>query len=525
MANRIYHRGETGQFAKKPTDPQLVQETTSSQRPANHMGIWSGIEGQGQTGNLDFPGLFGGGLLYPGGGGFNNPMAFPGYGSLYTGNPLTYRWMLQHPVLRLVRSIDVGIIGASHWEYATEEGDSVPDEWIKLVSRTMDKLRPQLLADFFVRGRDYGWAGGELIWEHDERDGSMRITRVKQLLNDLSFVMHDPNGNFTGIRNMVSLDGMPEVDVPGPFKAWKYTFDSEAGYHYGRSWLENVRATAWKDWLDAAQDMKKLTGKISGIISVVLSPAGSFPGRIDPTTGKPKEISYRENAEHAIKALANGAAGVWFPSLGLMPDSKGNLDAMKVLIELAGKSLTNFQVLDFSGQSAAIRPILDRMIHAEENMFAGGLRSPRTGMEGKHGTKAEAEEHTDTGTLNAEMDDREFARQCQPIIDALLVVNAGPKARGRVQIKCPSLVDRKAAVLKAFLLGLLNEPHIARSIATSVGDKFSDVFKVLGIPNQEVFDAAKMMQEVEADRNKTSANVPDKRTKNPDPQGGRPPQE
>jgi hypothetical protein len=39
------------------------------------------------------------------------------------------------------------------------------------------------------------------------------------------------------------------------------------------------------------------------------------------------------------------------------------------------------------------------MKHDEELMFAGGLRPSRTGLEGKHGTKAESGVMTDTGML------------------------------------------------------------------------------------------------------------------------------
>lgn len=513
-----YNRDTNGKFSKKiPAENRLVQESSASQfanRPNTGMpGVMPGGPPFMDSLLINNP------LLFGMGGNWMNPMNLPGYGGLYTGTYLTYRFMLQHPVVRLVRSIDVGIIGASTWEYEKQD-DKVSDEWTTLMQRMFDRLRPSLLSEYFVRGRDYGWAGGEPIWELDPNDNYYWIRRVKPLLHDVTRILQDDNGNFTGLRNSISVPGTSEthVDIAYPYKAFLYTFDGEAGYLYGRSWLENIRATAWADWLDTMQQLQKLVGKINGIITIIMSPAGKFPGPPGPD-GKPTFVSYRENAERIIRDLANGAAGAWLPSLGLAPDSKGNIDATKVLLELASKSLTSFELLDFSAQVSGIGPLIERLKHDEELMFAGGLRSPRTGMEGKHGTKAEAEEHTDTGTLNAEIDDRDFAAKCQCLVDAALVVNFGEKARNRVRIKCPSLVDRKAAVLKAFMLAAMNDPILAvQNTKTADMDK---IFKALGIPSFTPFNRDELDKAVK-DQQKQSNQ---KKIKTPDPQGGRPPNE
>lgn len=454
-----------------------------------------------------------------------NPMGFPGYGTMYTGTYETYSWMLQHPIHRLVRAICVAIIAANTWEYE-KVGKNSSQEAVDFTKETFDRLRYDLIWDFYVRGRDYGWAGGEPVWIAE--DGGLKLERVKPLAQRASEILEDNHGNFVGIRNHVSVDDRSQtkpVEIAAPYKAWKYTYDSETGYGYGRSWLENSRATAWKMWLDCAQQLQMLGSKISGTIGIIFSPAGTFPGPIDPATGKPTMVSYEQNAKKVIEAFKNGSAGAWFPSLSLMPDAKGNIDAMKVLVELAGKSLTHFEKFDFTGQTAAIKPILERMIHAEELMFAAGMLSARVGMEGKHGTKAEAGEHTDTATINAEAEDEGFAKACQPLVDANLVLNMSPKLAGKVRIKPPSLVDRKTSIYKATLLAMLNDTTISKQLALTPG-LMTSLLRVLDITSDVPFDDKALAKSVEEDRKAKEPKPGPAATgnKQPEPQGGRPPQ-
>jgi len=454
------------------------------------------------------------------GGSYLNPLGFPGYGMPYLGSYQTYRWMLQHPVLRLVRSICVGIILASVWEFEKEDNEdpTIKDEWLDHVSKVYTKLRWHLITDFFIPGRDMGWQGGEPIWEYE--DGKYILKRVKPLNQDHTEILEDKYGNFVGFRNNVQIDNKASVDLPAPYKAWKFTYDEPGNGHHGRSWLENCRATAWKDWLDAASQIQKIGSKISGTFTIIKSPAGTFPGPIDQTTGKPKQISYKENAERTIKGLAEGAAGAWFPSLALAVDAKGNLDAMKVLAELAGKSLTSIDVVDHSGNAAAIGPMLERLKHDEELMFNAGLRSARVGLEATHGTKEEAGVHTDTGTVNAETEDEGFARAVQHLIDADLELNFTPRAKGKIRIKPPSLVDRKTAVVRAVILAMMNHPAVALAISKCVD--VNQAFRVLDIALSSKFDAKAIDDAVKATQPPAATATTGAGRGTPSPEGGRP---
>lgn len=500
----------TSTLPKPPLPVNLIQKVPS--------GVPKDVDipstGDQHPGDKDYQ--YGGGsyafgnLLWANGGTSINPMGFVGYENPYLGTDRVYRFMLKHPVLRLVRAIDIAALAASEWEYGACGGAT--DEDVAMVEEDLNRIRIRLLCDFQARGRDHGWAGGEPRWK--SAGGRFKLDSVYPLLPEITTILKTEFGEFAGLRNHMRVGEKWSVDLPAPYKAWKYTFDSDCGYVYGRSWLENVRETAWKDWLDCAQQLQKLGAKIAGMVCLIISPGGTFPGP-PGKDGKPTEVLYSKAAEDTIKGLANGAAGAWFPSLGLSPDSRGSLDALKVMKELLGKSLTTMEIQDFGSTTPAIVGLLERMRHDEELMFAGGLRSARTGLEGKHGTKAEAGVHTDTGTTVAEIDNIDFAQQCQPLADAIITLNRGESYQGRVEIRADSLIDRIAPILKAFMLAALNDPTFVEEFSNSVD--ITDALKKLGMTTLKDFDPKAMKARI--DKN---SQPQENKSKNPEPQGGRP---
>lgn len=487
---------EREKFAGQPTNGELLDETTGEQHPPAYGGLGGSF--------IVAPG----GMLYGNGGCAENPMAFPGYDGLYIGSYANYRWMLQHPILQLVRAIATADILCNKWEFM---GDN--DKDVKLIDDMMQPLRLSILRDFYMRGRDFGWQGGELIWEM--RDTTTWLSRVKPLLVDRTKCTRDNAGDFSGLFNHVSSTILDPKDaavvVSAPYKAWKYTYDSEAGSLYGRSWLENVRMTAWRDWLDCAQQLQRLGAKITGIQLILTSPAGTFPGPPD-STGKATQVSYRETCEKIIKALANGAPGAWLPSMNIQADLKGNLNTAKIIAELAQKSLISADLLDHGTTTPAIEGLLKRMTHAEESMFAGGLRPAGAGRNGEN--KSNTEEFIGLSSMIAQVEDQDVAVQCQPIINAALVLNRGEKKRNTVRMVPPSIVDNKRAYFKAILLAAMNDPQIAREILRIIKTNEELENIDIRIKNGEKYDADR----IEAADEKLNTN------KQPNPQGGRPPQ-
>lgn len=491
------HRDEKGRFAERPKNLELTGEQSGEQ-----------VSNDRHFHDQYYPLL--GSLLYGNGGNPLNPMAFPAYDTLYLGRPVIYRWMLQHPVVRLVRAIATADILCNRWEYMGER----PDE-VDLVKQQMDENRLHLLTDYFMRGRDFGWQGGEPIWEI--RGTKTWLARVKPLIVDYTDCLRDELGNFSGLINrlpvgITSPKGF-ECRLSAPFKAWKYTYDSEAGYLYGRSWLENIRMTAWRQWLDCAQQLQKLKAKISGIQLILTCPAGTYPGKPDPVTGKRTEIEYRDTGLKLIQAIARGAPGAVLPGLNIPTDPRGNINTAKVIAELMRTSLIKAELLNHGTNTPAIEGILKEMQHHEEMMFAGGLCPPSVGM--NDDAKANVENRSDTRTQIAQLEDQDFAMQCQPLVDAILVLNFGPTRRGKVRIVPPSMVDNKRAYFKAFLLAAMNDPIIAREMlrAIDVNTEMENIdIRMLSKYDPKRVEKADQKQQ----QNRLNSN------KQPDPQGGRP---
>jgi hypothetical protein len=135
------------------------------------------------------------------------------------------------------------------------------------------------------------------------------------------------------------------------------------------------------------------------------------------------------------------------------------------------------------------------------------------GLEATHGTKEEADTHTDTGTVNAEVEDEDFAQQLQPLLDAFLVANWGDSMRGAMQVHAPSLIDRKTSLLKSVLMALLNEPSFRVEYGKSTN---IDVINyVLDIPTKKAFDSDKLAVTKAGNQN-AKVNT------DPNPEGGRP---
>jgi len=464
------HRDEKGRYAERPTPASLADQTTGEQIASE------GHTGSGGGGGFGMPyeriplwSLSSGGAFPPSvegapafffgnGGNFANPMGYAGYGSLYTGTHPVYRFMLANEYVQLVRAIATADVLCNKWEYVAV--NAIGKKYVTFIRDMLDPLRWDLMNDFFMRGRDHGMAPGEMIWER--KGFRWWLQRIKPLLVDVTECLRDQNGDFSGLinyrPNQITGQTAPNVRLAAPYKAFKYTYNAEAGYLYGRSWLENIRTFAFRSLLDCEQQAARLIGKITGIQTVITYPAGSFQ-QIQPD-GTTKSISYGSYIQTIIERLATGAPGVGIPSLSLPITNVNKIETAKIIAELAQKSLINFELLNHGTNAPAIEGILNRKREAIEGIFAGGMRPAGVGMRNGDG-KANTGEHKDTSSKVSQLEDQGFARAMQVVVDAILVLNGGEIARGSVRIMPPSITDNKREYVKAFFLAALNDPDIA----------------------------------------------------------------
>lgn len=395
-----------------------------------------------------------------------NPCEFPGWGGLYGGTYQTYRWMLSHPTNRLARTVLTEILKTNGWSIEPARED-LPTESVKWQKFLADAILPQRrdLLRIGLNGPDMGAGFAEIIWS--VRDGHY-FPRAKWLLNDITRTVVDKSGDLAGLSQDTVRDGRAGYDVNGreipglgPYKylAIVHDYSPDVGY-YGRSRLENVRDYAWRPWLDTMQDLKRLRGKLSGIIGMLFAPAGSFK---DAVTGQ--TVRYSDMAKEAVQALRRGQFG-YFPTFALSTASpNGQIDPEKVE-KLAKASLVNIEFYDAGNHAPAIAGFLSLLNHYESMMFQGWGLSPRTGLEGQHGTKAEAGVHTETANEASEALEDDIAHQLSAgYVDLALVLNFGEKARGAFRVKPAPLADTKAARNIEFVMNLCrSNPDIGWNI-------------------------------------------------------------
>lgn len=476
---------------KKPkpgekSDSQITQIVAMTAGVGNASGL--SPMGGGSFG-ISSPPLYGNGTA-------DNPMGFWGYGSPYLGSYAVYRYMLRNPVIRLARAVVTAALQASSWYF--EADADVKPETVTRVEKTYSRLRPKFMGDA-LRSLDYGWAGFEIVWKMV--DENLVVDRFKPLLVDINGILVDDKGNAAGIRpggfgvGILQIPQVLEKPLPGDLlmsdlKALIVTNDGEAGNLYGRSRLENMRETAWKTWLDCEQQLQATGGKISGKQAIGWCPSGGYE---DPSTGKFR--LHMDDMKVMATAFKNN-------QIALGVNCVMNVEDPEMQVKIAGMGLSKFEVIDWGEIATAISGLLERQKHAEELMFMGWLRSPRTGLESQNGSRADAQQHSDTGTLDTQLIGNDIADSLQWVIDADVSMNDG-LAAGKIRIRQTPVVDNRADTFKEILIAALADPNVLKTFL-----EVADMDKVvdgIDIPRDGDWDEASAKVQAQAKQDAADA--------------------
>jgi hypothetical protein len=384
----------------------------------------------------------------------NNPCGFPGYGGLYDGSYPVYRFMIRHPRLAHVRRKVFGKILANQWGWVVKNG--TPENVANYARDTLTRLRRPYLVHA-LRSLDFGQVTFEKVW--DVIEGRWVITDLKPLSVDTTVLAVDEGGRFAGVypdgKNSKLFNRRKSVHV---------VYDPEGWDVFGNSRLENIRETAWRDWLDCATQLMYLSYKISGKLAVILAPAGKFIAPDGVT-----QIDWREQAIAAGKAIADPRANnvVYMPTMAI-PDnrSKENIDLAKIPI-------VSIDVKDFGSHGEAVGKFLERLAWNEDLMYAGYYQSSRSGMQSKHGSRADSESQTEDDVTDPEITEGEEAEAYnEQIVDDSIVLNFGPKWREHVRAVPASMRDKYAQgdwkILDAVLLDDYLRPELVEKLGTGI---------------------------------------------------------
>jgi hypothetical protein len=370
----------------------------------------------------------------PGGIPSSSAAGLSGFFAAAAGTYQTYRQISAHPTNALVRGIVAAPIVANTWRFKKCR-QGVPDEWLEFAQQVLLPLRQGLVRDA-LRALEFGWMGFEKIWQI--QNGRRVLRRLKPLLWDCTDILVDDHGNPGGLLNRPP--GKPPVVLAGG-KYFLYTYDGEAANPYGRSRHENIRQ-AWSESEQIRQRLAQYMKKVSGIVVQLHYPEG---------TSRDAAGAERPNqwlGQQVLDAVSSGRSVMF-------PNGFASANDPRMAYELAGKSPWQLSTLEAQGADHApgMKIVLE---YYDALIFRGWLRPERAGLESRHGSKADAQTHTDTGTLDCELIDRDIADAVtRDVVDDLLVLNFGQRARGAVAIDPSPIETDSLGILRDILTALL----------------------------------------------------------------------
>jgi len=356
-----------------------------------------------------------------------------GYSSPPPGTYETYRRMRSNPTIALARV--VATIPIRTADVGFEPKDGVDDSVLAFVQDVMEPLWPTLVKNL-IYALDYGHAAFEKVWE--VREGRLVYGKLKPLLPDMTELMvTEANGKFAGLRQK-------DVLLP-PSKSFVYTYDGEAGDLHGRSRDENVRPVWWQ-WEQAIAKEGQYVTKVAGVIPQIEYPEGKSLDR----NGAEKDNF--ELAQAVLNQLGRGN-GVAMPNTL----AKYAQDLVRQGVDISKLKSWIISFLEVTGaHGTEINGILR---HKESLMMRGWLVPERAAIEGQHGTLAESGEHGDVAVAVAAaiLEDILLAVN-RYLINPLLVVNFGPRAKHAVTMTSAGISSDQKAFIRQVVSGVITQP-------------------------------------------------------------------
>lgn len=368
-------------------------------------------------------------------GGFPVSMLNPGLTQLPL-NFTSYREIRGNPVIAMARLAANAPVKSA--EMALAKTDAADDIMLGYIKANLTPLWKAILRDA-VRSRDFGYFAFEKVWTI--KDGDYFIESLKPLLNEATVALQqDSTGQFVGAMNYQTILSVDKV-------LW-FTYDSEAGNLYGRSWYEGeLRRTIIPAWNSTLQKMVKYMTKVAGVIPMIEYPDGIT----EDESGK--KLDTFTMAQKVLATLARGD-GVVMPNVL----AKWAEEAIERGIDIDKLKAWNISFVEPKGQHGAD---FDTAMRRMDTYIVRGLLIPeRAVMEGQYGTKAEAGVHTDMVFMAAQefIEDTIVPAINQQIIDQLLIAKYGIQAKGAVYLDPSPLINAKRAYMQDLLKTVLSAP-------------------------------------------------------------------
>ena len=353
---------------------------------------------------------------------------------------------------------------AFHTPWTIKAKKNAPTKARAFIEDVIFLHRNHIIQSGFYGALDFGWMPYEIVYQIV--NGKVIIEKFKSLLHDFTQILvYIDTGDFAGFINN---DMYGNEIIIREHNAQLINLEVEGTNWYGRSVSEVTDAlvTNWTTVNNAADRYDK---KTAGSHWVVYYPVGKTLYEGTETDNDKIARTLLNNLESSGAIAIPDEVQEWLDD-DIDRDYKG-----KWRVEL------------LSDTGNASRTFIDRLKYLD-NLKARAFGLPeRSVLEGKFGTKAEAETHTDIGLATIDTKHQLIIDQInKQAINQLLILNWGEKAKGTVYIDKAPLVDSRFSTLKEIYRLIIQSPETIISETQQINLKaLRDELAIPSVTNDE----------------------------------------
>lgn len=478
--NSISEEKTGAQILASPLAGGILFPDWNDDLPLSYSGIWGDL--------ADMPCMPDLGQI----GNFNSAYGLNQWNFFFTRRALWYRAiraMRRDPTINLARLLSIAPALAAGWSY--EDTDDAPEGAREWIEKELEQFRLHLIQTGMFGCIDFGWQSYEKVFEYrpesDGGDGKIHIKKLKPLLPDLTHIRVDQkNGEFIGLQQFQNFADIEKNSIVNLNlnESLLYYIDYEGTNWYGNS-VTRIAEMPHRFAMATNHAALKYDLKIAGSHWVVSYPIGSSP--FGPAGVETDNLII---ANAIIQKLESSGA-VAIPTM-----VASYVDDLNSVGGQFASEKRDWRVEIMSDNSAGAGSFDPRLRYLDSLKFRAYGLPERSGMEGQFGTKAEAGEHIDFALTHVETRHQFFCQHTnEQVVDHLLVLNWGRKAKGTVHVKPAPLTDASLAFLRQVYLKLLDLPSTEPQEVNAVD--FKSLKKKLKIPTNPEYDAEDEDEDVE----------------------------
>jgi hypothetical protein len=369
--------------------------------------------------------------------------------------PSRIREIRKDATVRLVRQAVVAPIIHTPWTFKEKNAPAGARDFIE---NMFHGQRDWLLQGALYGALDFGWMPYELVYETTENNTRVEISKFKQLLQDFTTILiYVDTGDFAGFtnwplytasNNYLQPDGRTttgwEVELDEQY-AMNINLEVEGTDWYGISTSSSLHSLM-QDWDTVNDSANRYDRKVAGATWVIYYPVGM-------TDYNGVETSNDEIARTVLSTLeASGGVAIPDEIQEWVSELQDSIDK-----DVKGK----WRIELISARTSASKSFEDRQKYID-NLKVRVFGIPeRSLLEGKFGTKAEAETHSEIGLSTVDTKHRLIVQQLNvQAINQVLRLNWGESAVNSVWIEVAPLVSSRFNHLKEIYRMLLQSPDI-----------------------------------------------------------------